>query len=137
MIEYPIRRWQPSDDLDRLVVVSQAADVMFATFGLSSLPPDDPTDELLRAEHVLVAGSPPVGFAVVNTVDGRAHLAGLGVHPEFGRRERLKAGDRSSAGSSPGRRQLVPQLRFQTRRPAAIRKIEARRKMTPDRKSVV
>jgi GNAT superfamily N-acetyltransferase len=85
MIEYPVRRWRPSDDLARLVVVSQAADVMFAAFGLS-LPPDDPTDELLRAEHVLVAGSPPVGFAVVNTVDGRAHLAGLGVHPEFGRR---------------------------------------------------
>jgi GNAT superfamily N-acetyltransferase len=50
------------------------------------LPPDDPTDELLRAEHVLVAGDPPVGFAVVNTVDGHAHLAALGVHPAHGRR---------------------------------------------------
>jgi GNAT superfamily N-acetyltransferase len=84
MTEYPIRRWRPSDDLARLVVVSQAADVMFADFGLS-LPLDDPTDELLSAEHVLVAGSPSVGFAVVNTVDGRAHLASLGVHPKYGR----------------------------------------------------
>jgi len=83
--DQPIRRWEPSADLARLVVVSQAADVMFADFGLS-LPPDDPTDELWRAEHVLVAGTPPVGFAVLNTVDGRAHLASLGVHPAHGRR---------------------------------------------------
>lgn len=58
---------------------------MFADFGLS-LPLDDPTDALLRAEHVLVAGSPAVGFAEVNTVEGRAHLAGLGVLPAYGRR---------------------------------------------------
>jgi ribosomal protein S18 acetylase RimI-like enzyme len=80
-----IRRWQPPADLDRLVEVSRAADVMFTDLGLS-LPPDDPAADLLRAEHVLVAGSPPVGFAEVNTVDGRAHLAGLGVHPAHGRR---------------------------------------------------
>lgn len=85
MTEYPVRPWRPSDDLARLVEVSQASDVMFADFGLS-LPPDDPTDELLSAEHVLVAGSPPVGFMVLNTVDGRAHLSSLGVHPEYGRR---------------------------------------------------
>ncbi len=81
----PVRRWQPAADLAQVVDVSEAADTMFADFGLS-LPPDDPTDELLCAEHVLVAGSPPVGFAAVNTVDGRAHLAALGVHPEHGRR---------------------------------------------------
>ena len=73
------------DDLARAIAVSQAADGMFADFGLS-LPPDDPTAELLRAEHVLVAGSPPVGFTAVNTVDGRAHVASLGVHPDRGRR---------------------------------------------------
>jgi ribosomal protein S18 acetylase RimI-like enzyme len=85
MTDQPIRRWRPADDLADVVAVSRAADVLFADFGLS-LPPDDPTDELLRAEHVLVAGSPSVGFAVVNTVDGNAHLAGLGVHPAYGRR---------------------------------------------------
>lgn len=80
-----IRRWR-TDDLDRLVVVSQASDQLFADVGLD-LPPDDPTDELLSAEHVLVADVPPVaGFAVINTVDGNAHLASLAVHPEFGRR---------------------------------------------------
>jgi ribosomal protein S18 acetylase RimI-like enzyme len=81
-----IRRWRPDTDLARLVVVSPAADQLFADFGLD-LPPDDPTDELLRAEHVLVADLPPVvGFAVLNTVDGLAHLTSLGVHPDFGRR---------------------------------------------------
>jgi GNAT superfamily N-acetyltransferase len=80
-----VRRWRPDVDLARLVEVSMAADVMFADFGLS-LPPDDPTAELRRAEHVLVAGSPAVGFAEINTVDSRAHLAGLAVHPAHGRR---------------------------------------------------
>ncbi len=82
---FEIRPWQARDDLARLVDVSQAADQLFAGVGLD-LPPDDPTDELTRAEHVLVAGSPAVGFAVINTVDGRAHLATLGVHPAHGRR---------------------------------------------------
>jgi ribosomal protein S18 acetylase RimI-like enzyme len=80
-----IRRWQPDHELARLVEVSQAADELFAGAGLD-LPPDDPTDELRHAEHVLVAGSPALGFAVVNTVDGHAHLATLAVHPAHGRR---------------------------------------------------
>ncbi|HEY3607825.1 MAG TPA: GNAT family N-acetyltransferase [Pseudonocardiaceae bacterium] len=80
-----VRRWRPDVDLARLVEVSTAADVMFADFGLS-LPPDDPTAALRRAEHVLVAGSPAVGFAEIDAVDGRAHLAGLAVHPAHGRR---------------------------------------------------
>lgn len=58
---------------------------MFADAGLT-LPPDDPTDELRAAEHVLVAGAPVVGFAALTTVDGNAHLASLGVHPDHGRR---------------------------------------------------
>ncbi|HEX5407781.1 MAG TPA: GNAT family N-acetyltransferase [Pseudonocardiaceae bacterium] len=85
MDELTIRRWR-SDDLARLVEVSQAADRLFTDDAGLDLPPDDPTAELRHAEHVLVAGSPAVGFAVVNTVDGRAHLATLGVHPSHGRR---------------------------------------------------
>jgi GNAT superfamily N-acetyltransferase len=81
-----IRAWRPAEDLARLVEVSQAADRLFAEVGLR-LPPDDPTDEVLRAEHVLLADDPAVvGFAWLNTVDGRAHLGGLGVHPAHGRR---------------------------------------------------
>jgi hypothetical protein len=71
-----VRRWQPATDLARLVEVTAAADVLFADHGLS-LPPDDPTAELLRADNVLVAGSPAVGFAALITVDGRAHLSAL------------------------------------------------------------
>jgi len=80
-----VRRWHPATDLARLVEVTTAADVLFADHGLS-LPPDDPTAELRHAEHVLVAGSPAVGFAALITVDGRAHLAALAVHPTHGRR---------------------------------------------------
>lgn len=80
-----IRPWCEATDLARLVEVSQAADRMFADAGLI-LPVDDPTDELRAAEQVLVAGTPAVGFAVLTTVDGNAHLASLGVHPDHGRR---------------------------------------------------
>lgn len=80
-----VRSWDCAVDLARVVGVSQAADRMFADAGLS-LPLDDPTDELRSAEHVLVAGTPVVGFAVLTTVDGNAHLASLGVHPDHGRR---------------------------------------------------
>jgi ribosomal protein S18 acetylase RimI-like enzyme len=79
-----IRPWHEDADLTRLVEVSQAADRMFAEAGLV-LPLDDPTDELRAAEHVLVAGAPIVGFAVLTSVDGNAHLASLGVHPDHGR----------------------------------------------------
>jgi ribosomal protein S18 acetylase RimI-like enzyme len=79
-----IRKWRPDDDLARLIEVGLAADRLFAEQGLT-LPVDDQPDEFLAAEHVLVAGTPAVGYAVVNTVDGHAHLAELGVHPDFGR----------------------------------------------------
>jgi GNAT superfamily N-acetyltransferase len=80
-----IRRWRPPADLARLVEVSRAADRMFTDAGLS-LPTDDPAADLARAEHVLVADAPPVGFAALSTVDGNAHLAALAVHPAHGRR---------------------------------------------------
>ena len=47
-------------------------------------------------------------------------------HPEFCGRERLNAGDRGSTGSSPGRRQLLTQLRLKARRTAAICEVETR-----------
>jgi GNAT superfamily N-acetyltransferase len=81
-----IRAWDPIVDLPRLVEVSTAADALFAEHGLV-LPPDNPTNELLAADHVLVANAPhPVGFAFLNKLDGHAHLGGLAVHPDYGRR---------------------------------------------------
>jgi GNAT superfamily N-acetyltransferase len=79
-----IRRWHPAGDLARLMEIGRAADGLFAEYGLD-LPPDDEPDTFGTAEHVLVAGAPAVGYAVVNTLDGHAYLAELGVHPEFGR----------------------------------------------------
>src|SRR5205807_1162414 len=81
-----IRLWDPIVDLPRLVEVTTAADALFAEHGLA-LPPDNPTNELLDADHVLVANAPhPVGFAFLNKLDGHAHLGGLAVHPDYGRR---------------------------------------------------
>jgi GNAT superfamily N-acetyltransferase len=80
-----IRPWCPATDLAPVVAASGAADQMFADAGLV-LPPDDPTDLLLGARQVLVAGTPPVGFAALTEVDGHAHLAELAVRPDHGRR---------------------------------------------------
>jgi GNAT superfamily N-acetyltransferase len=46
------------------------------------LPPPASAAELASALHVLVAGRPPVGFARLEEVDGRAHLEQLSVHPD-------------------------------------------------------
>lgn len=67
-----IRPWRRADDLPPLMDVSKAADELCTDFGLN-LPVDDSPDEPVNAEHVLVAGTPPVGFAAVDTVDGNAH----------------------------------------------------------------
>jgi hypothetical protein len=65
-----IRPWRRADDLPPLTDVSKAADELCTDFGLN-LPVDDSPDELVNAEHVLVAGTPPVGFAAVDTVATR------------------------------------------------------------------
>ncbi|HEX3785629.1 MAG TPA: GNAT family N-acetyltransferase [Pseudonocardiaceae bacterium] len=81
-----VRPWDPLVDLPRLVDVSHAAGALFAEYGLD-LPPDDPANALLAAEQVLVASAPhPVGFAMLTTMDGDAHLGELAVHPAYGRR---------------------------------------------------
>lgn len=81
-----VRSWDPLVDLPRLVEVNTAAGELFAEHGIL-LPEDNPSDELLAADHVLVAVAPhPVGFAILNKLDEHAHLAELAVHPDYGRR---------------------------------------------------
>lgn len=81
-----VRPWDPLGDLPRLVDVNRAAGKLFAEHGIE-LPPDDPANDLLAAEEVLVANAPhPVGFAMLTILDGHAHLAELAVHPAYGRR---------------------------------------------------
>ncbi|WP_432560987.1 GNAT family N-acetyltransferase [Kineococcus sp. SYSU DK003] len=73
-------------DLELLPAVELAADAVFRTVGVD-LPPDTASvPELRAAEFVLVAGTPPVGFASVERVDGLAYLAQLSVHPDAARR---------------------------------------------------
>jgi N-acetylglutamate synthase-like GNAT family acetyltransferase len=81
-----VRPWDPLLDLPRLVEVNTAAGRLFVEHGLV-LPEYNPTIELLAADHVLVANAPhPVGFAILNKLDGHAHLAELAVHPDYGKR---------------------------------------------------
>jgi GNAT superfamily N-acetyltransferase len=81
-----VRSWDPLVDLPRLVDVDRAAGKLFAEHGIE-LPQDNPASDLLAADEVLVANAPhPVGFAMLTTLDGRAHLGELAVHPAYGRR---------------------------------------------------
>ncbi len=81
-----VRPWDPLVDLPRLVEVNSAAGARFAEHGLV-LPEDNPANELLAADHVLVAVAPhPVGFAILKKLDEHAHLGELAVHPDYGRR---------------------------------------------------
>ena len=79
-----IHSWDPAE-LPELVRVDQAATGLFHTVGLD-LPVGDPTEVLRNAREILVTGRPPIGFAALDEVDGRAHLAELSVHPDHGRR---------------------------------------------------
>jgi GNAT superfamily N-acetyltransferase len=75
-----------ADELALLPGLEAAADGLFDDLGRGPLPPAAELDELLDAHRVLVAGTPPVGFARLELVDGHAHLEQLSVHPAHGRR---------------------------------------------------
>lgn len=72
-------------DLALLPAIEAEADRLFDGIGVGPLPPAAGVDELAAASCVLVAGRPPVGFARMEIVDGRAHLEQLSVHPAHGR----------------------------------------------------
>ncbi|WP_328292611.1 GNAT family N-acetyltransferase [Kineococcus sp. NBC_00420] len=73
------------DDWDLLPAVERAADGLFRDLGVE-LPDDvSSVEELQAAGFVLVVGTPPVGFARVERVDGLAHLQQVSVHPDAAR----------------------------------------------------
>ncbi|MEU9829952.1 GNAT family N-acetyltransferase [Streptosporangium sp. NPDC048047] len=79
-------RWAVAGELPGLAAVETAADGMFAAVGIT-FPPDTTTiAEAGDPSRVLVAGAPPVGFAMIGWVDGGVHLDQLAVHPDHGRR---------------------------------------------------
>jgi GNAT superfamily N-acetyltransferase len=65
--------------------VEQVADSVFAEHGIDSLLPPHSAEELRRAQKILVAGRPPIGFAWINELGGLAHLEQLSVRPEAAR----------------------------------------------------
>ncbi|MEY9904916.1 GNAT superfamily N-acetyltransferase [Catenulispora sp. MAP12-49] len=85
----PVRVAAP-EDLAALPALESAADALLADYLDAPLPPGPDTEAavaaLARAAAVLVAGTPPVGFARIDVVDGGAHLEQLAVDPAFARR---------------------------------------------------
>jgi GNAT superfamily N-acetyltransferase len=83
-----------AEDLARLTRVEQAANRLFAGSGLLPAADDDFTsrEEFCHARaagRLWVARAPdgePVGFALVEIVDGEAHLEEMDVDPDHGRR---------------------------------------------------
>lgn len=78
-------------DLALLPALEAASDTLLAGLpgsgsdsgvGSGMLPPPADAADLASARHLLVAGTPPVGFARLEEVDGQAHLEQLSVHPE-------------------------------------------------------
>jgi GNAT superfamily N-acetyltransferase len=82
-----IRPARPTE-LEELIEVERAADQLFPLAGYGTVPPPATLADLRAAEALLVSGDPPVGYARLEVVDGRAHLEGLSVRPRFMRQGR-------------------------------------------------
>ena len=85
--DHRIRPARP-DELAELIEVERAADRLFPLAGYGETPGPASLDELRAATALLVSGDPPVGYARLEVVDGRAHLEGLSVRPRFMRQGR-------------------------------------------------
>jgi GNAT superfamily N-acetyltransferase len=78
-------RWATAGELPGLAAVEVAADGMFAQVGITFPAGTTMVEEADDPSRVLVAGDPPVGFAMFGWVDGSVHLDQLAVHPAHGR----------------------------------------------------
>ncbi|GAT66914.1 N-acetyltransferase GCN5 [Planomonospora sphaerica] len=79
-------RWATADELPGLAAVEIAADGVFAQVDITFPAGTTMVEETDDPSRVLVAGDPPVGFAMFGWVDGNVHLDQLAVHPDHGRR---------------------------------------------------
>jgi GNAT superfamily N-acetyltransferase len=81
-----IRPAQDSD-LSLLAGIEDESDALFAVVFVGWSPGASPTGAERAAEPgiLLVAGDPPVGFAQLLDLEGRAHLEQISVVPEHGR----------------------------------------------------
>ena len=81
------------DELERLRDIERAAGQLFADAGLPDIAAHEPDSiesltEYVDAGHAwaIADDDDVVGYAVVDILDGLAHLEQLSVHPDFGRR---------------------------------------------------
>ena len=81
--ETVIRQAEPAD-LAALAEIESAADGMFGPLGIVFPPGTTVIEECEDAGRVIVAGRPPVGFALLGVVDGLTHLEQIAVHPDHG-----------------------------------------------------
>jgi GNAT superfamily N-acetyltransferase len=89
-MDRPDRQIRPArpDELAELIEIERAADRLFPLAGYGETPGPASLEELRAATALLVSGEPPAGYARIEVVDGRAHLAGLSVRPRFMRQGR-------------------------------------------------
>lgn len=87
-----IRLAEPAE-LPVLQDIERAAGEPFRAIGMTQVADDEPfsIDELLPYLNegrlwVFVQDSRPVGYLLVDVVDGNAHIEQVSVHPDFGRR---------------------------------------------------
>jgi GNAT superfamily N-acetyltransferase len=83
-----------ASDLAKLATIELAANALFEGRGLAGVVADDATS-LAEVSHAHAAGllwvaraadGEPVGFALLELVDGQPHLEEIDVHPAHGRR---------------------------------------------------
>ncbi|MGI5161698.1 GNAT family N-acetyltransferase [Microbispora sp. CA-102843] len=78
-----IRQAEPAD-LAALAEIERAADGMFVPLGIVFPPGTTVIEECDDPGRVIVAGRPPVGFALLGVVDSLTHLEQIAVHPDHG-----------------------------------------------------
>ena len=89
----PTIRAPRTDELEQLREIERAAGVLFAEIGFEEVAADEPASVETLAEYVLddrawlIAddNDVPIGYTVVDVVDGLAHLEQLSVLPSRGR----------------------------------------------------
>ncbi|WP_260617548.1 MULTISPECIES: GNAT family N-acetyltransferase [unclassified Microbispora] len=78
-----IRQAEPAD-LAVLAEIEKAADGMFVPLGIVFPPGTTVIEECDDPGRVIVAGRPPMGFALLGVVDGLTHLDQIAVRPDHG-----------------------------------------------------
>ncbi|MBE7163479.1 MAG: GNAT family N-acetyltransferase [Williamsia herbipolensis] len=74
------------DEFADLVEIDRRAEVVFTVAGLHLPEIELPIEALARARAVFVVGDPVAGFAMIDEVDGLAHLSEIAVLPGSMRR---------------------------------------------------